>query len=141
MTETKITGLLFKLADLGVTGLLVTYSGGGGDYQIDDIVYTVNKLDADDNRAINELDSISTYSPTALHLDDLDIDINSDLHDFVLTILLYDYDIPNWVKDDGGYGAVSILIPSGKYRIVNTIYITETDTSIHSGNLLSKTED
>ena len=61
MTEIEVTSLLLKLADLGVTGLLVTYSGGGGDYQIDDIVYTVNKLDEDDNRAIDELDSISTY--------------------------------------------------------------------------------
>lgn len=138
MTEMEVTSLLLKLGDLGVTGLLVTYSGGGGDYQIDDIIYTVNKLDADDDRAIDELDSISTYSPTALHLDDLDIDTHNDLHDFVLTILLYDYDIPNWVKDDGGYGAVSILVPSGKYKVVNTIYITETDTSLHNGNLLSK---
>jgi hypothetical protein len=141
MTEMETTAVLLQLADHGITGILVTYSGGGDDNQIDDIVYTKNKLSEDDNRAINELDSITTYSPSALHLQDIDIDTYDALHDFVMSILLYSRDIPNWWKDDGGYGAVSILVPSGKYRIVNTIYITETDTSIHSGNLLNKTEE
>jgi hypothetical protein len=141
MTEMETTAVLLQLADHGITGILISYSGGGGDNQIDDIVYTKNKLSEDENRAINEIDSIDAYTPTAFHLQDIDIDTKDALEDFVMSILLYSKDIPNWWKNDGGYGAVSILVPSGKYRIVNTIYITDSDTSIHSGNLLNKTEE
>lgn len=142
MTETKITGLLFQLADFGITGILISYSGGGGDGQIDDIVYTTEELDKDPHKAFDEIDSVTMYTPSASSLSDLDVDVYDALYDFVMyKILRVPWDIPDWYGEEGGYGHVALLVPSGQYQIINTIYITDTDTSRHKGDLLSKTED
>jgi hypothetical protein len=72
MTELELTSLLFQLADHGVTGIKVHYSGGGDDGAIEWIGYTkepcatpedvndyIDSWDNDSNLA--ELDS-SAYS-------------------------------------------------------------------------------
>lgn len=140
MTELEMTGLLVKLANEGVTGLLVTYSGGGDSGAIDDIVYTTEKLDAyDDDYALDKIDSIDTYSPEATYLRKLSYRLNDDLNEF-LTYYILD-GIEDWWNNDGGYGKVSILVPSGKYKINNTIYITHTEDYTHEGDLLSQTKE
>jgi hypothetical protein len=139
MTELEMTGLLVKLANEGVTGLLVTYSGGGDSGAIDDIVYTTDKLDEDDEIAIDQIDSIDTYSPNAKYLRALSYSMNDDLNDFLSQYILDG--IEDWWNNDGGYGKVSILVPSGKYKINNSIYITHTEDYTHEGDLLSQTEE
>ena len=47
-------------------------------------------------------------------------------------------DIEDWWNNEGGHGVMSIMVPSGKYKINNTIYITETEDYFHEGDLLSK---
>ena len=54
MTENDLTGLLLQLADRGVTGIKLFYSGGGDSGAIDDVVYTTSKLNKDDEDAFNE---------------------------------------------------------------------------------------
>ena len=141
MTELEMTGLLFKLAELDVTGILIVYSGGGGDGEIDDIVYTTKELHKDIDVALNQIDSLDTYSQDNKSLIDLDADAYDLMYDFVMhKILKASWDIPDWYREEGGYGHVALLIPSGQYEVINTIYITETDTSRHEGDLLSKIE-
>jgi len=140
MTELEMTGLLVKLANEGVTGILALYSGGGDSGAIDDIVYTTEKLDAyDDDYALDKIDSIDTYSPEAKYLRKLSYGLNDDLNEFLSRYILDD--IEDWWNNDGGYGKVSILVPSGKYKINNSIYITHTEDYTHEGDLLSKTEE
>ena len=139
MTELEMTSLLVKLANEGVTGLLVTYSGGGDSGAIDDIVYTTDKLDENDEIALDQIDSIDTYTPGTKYLRALSYGMNDDLNDFITEKLLDN--IEDWWNNDGGYGKVSILVPSGKYKINNTIYITNTEDYTHEGDLLSQTEE
>ena len=139
MTELEMTSLLVKLANEGVTGLLVTYSGGGDSGAIDDIVYTTEKLDENDEIALDHIDSIDTYTPGAKYLRALSYGMNDDLRDFVINYLLDD--IEDWWNNDGGYGKVSILVPSGKYKISNSVYISHTEDYTHEGDLLGKTEE
>lgn len=142
MTEIEMTGLLVKLANYDVTGILITYTGGGGDGQIDEIVYTTKELDKNSYTALNSIDSIEMYLPRAQKLIDLDLDLYNTLCSFVMDNILQTVDdLPDWYNDDGGYGTLSMLIPSGKYEIINTIYITDTDTTRHEGDLLSKIEE
>ncbi len=111
MTELEMTGLLVKLANEGVTGLLVTYSGGGDSGAIDDIVYTTEKLDAyDDDYALDEIDSMDTYTPEVKYLRSLDQSLNDDLNSFLVDCILDN--IEDWWNNEGGYGKVSILVPS-----------------------------
>ena len=139
MTELEMTSLLVELANEGVTGLLVTYSGGGDSGAIDDIVYTTEKLDEDDEIAIDQIDSIDTYSPGAKYLRALSYSMNDDLNNFLTECILDN--IEDWWNNDGGYGKVSILVPSGKYKISNSVYISHTEDYTHEGDLLSKTEE
>ena len=132
----EITGLLVKLANEGITGILAVYSGGGDSGAIDDIVYTTEKLDEDPDYALDEIDSIETYTPEAMYLRALDQSLNDDLNDFLTEVILNN--IEDWWNEAGGYGKVSLLVPSGNYKVNNTIYITNTQDYQHEGNLLSK---
>ena len=131
MTENEMTGLLLKLADLGVTGIKIFYSGGGDSGDIDDVVYTTTK-----EAAFNDIMNLSTYGEGILHLADLDGELRDQLIDFANEKILND--LEDWWNNDGGYGVMNIKIPSGKYEIANTIYVTDTEEFGHDGNLISK---
>lgn len=139
MTENEMTTFLFKLGDLGVTGVLAIYSGGGDSGAIDDILYTTEKLDGDDDWALDEIDAIDAYSQDAKYLRSLDQNLNDDLNDFLSQYILDE--IEDWWNNDGGYGRMSILVPSGKYKINNNVYYTQTEEYFHKGDLLGKTKE
>ncbi len=131
MTENEMTGLLLKLADLGVTGIKIFYSGGGDSGDIDDVVYTTTK-----KVTFYDIMNLSTYGEGILHLATLDGELRDDLIDFANEKILND--LEDWWNNDGGYGVMIIKIPSGQYEIHNTIYITDTEEFEHDGDLISK---
>ena len=132
MTENEMTGLLLQLADLGVTGIKIFYSGGGDSGDIDDIVYTTTK-EADFINIIN----LTNYGENLLNLQTLDDELADKIKDFANEKILND--LEDWWNNDGGYGVMLIKIPSGQYEISNNIYVTDTEEFEHNGNLISKT--
>jgi len=128
MMEDEITGYLLKLADRGITGIKASYDGAGDSGAIDNIRgYT------DENITLDELNDKSIWS-----LQDNSIDLSKDS---ILENYLYDYlleDIEDWYNNEGGYGTVCILVPSGEYNIYNNVRVTNSIQYDHSGNLLSK---
>ena len=132
MTENEMTGLLLKLADLGVTGVKIFYSGGGDSGDIDDVVYTTTK-----EVNFNDINNLTNYGENALYLTNLDHDLKDDITAFASSKILDE--IEDWWNNDGGYGAMLIKIPSGKYEINNIIYVTDTEDFEHNGDLISKT--
>jgi len=120
MTENEMTGLLLKLADLGVTGIKIFYSGGGDSGDIDDVVYTTIK-----EAAFNNIMNLSNHGENVLYLANLDGYLRDDLIDFANEKILND--LEDWWNNDGGYGVMLIKIPSGEYEIANTIYVTDTE--------------
>ena len=132
MTENDMTGLLLKLADLGVTGIKIFYSGGGDSGALDDIVYTTKQI-----VDIEDINYLENYGEDVLNLKDLDSALSSDIENFAEEQILND--IEDWWNNDGGHGVMLIAIPSGNYKINNTIYITETVDFLHEGDLISKT--
>jgi hypothetical protein len=134
MTENEMTGLLFKLADLGVTGIKVKYDGGGDSGAIEWIGYTTEKCDTpeDVNDNINDWENDS-------NLAQLDSEAYSLIENFVDETILND--IEDWWNNEGGFGDLCICVPSGKYIINNSIRITETEDFFHDGDLFSKTEE
>lgn len=132
MTENEMTGLLLQLADLGVTGIKIFYSGGGDSGDIDDIVYTTTK-EADFNNIMN----LTSHGEDVLYLQNLDDELADKIKDFANEKILND--LEDWWNNDGGYGVMLIKIPSGQYEISNTIYVTDTEEFGHDGDLISKT--
>lgn len=132
-----MTGLLLQLADRGVTGIRVHYSGGGDSGAIEDINYTTATLDENEEDAFEYISQLSTYGYNAApNLRDLDNSIYSDIQDFANDRILSD--IEDWWNNDGGYGVLCILVPSGKYKIENTIYFTSTENYTHDGSLIDQ---
>ena len=132
MTENDMTSLLLQLADRGVTGIRVHYAGGGDSGALEDIVYTTKEI-AD----IEDINYLENYGEDVLNLKDLDSALSSDIENFAEEQILND--IEDWWNNDGGHGVMLIAIPSGNYKINNTIYITETVDFLHEGDLISKT--
>ena len=131
MTENDMTGLLLQLADLGVTGIKIIYSGGGDSGAIDDIIYTTEEV-----TFLEDLENLDQYGENVLNLRDLSTSLYSDIEDFATSKLLDN--IEDWWNNEGGYGTVLIAIPSGNYKINNNIYFTETETYNHNGNLINQ---
>ena len=132
MTENEMTGLLLQLADLGVTGIKIFYSGGGDSGDIDDIVYTTTK-----EASFDDIMNLTSYGENLLNLQTLDDELSDRIKDFANEKILND--LEDWWNNDGGYGVMLIKIPSGQYEINNNIYTTDTEEFEHNGNLINKT--
>ena len=137
MNEINMMGTLVKLADLGVTGIKVQYEGSGDSGAIENVVYTTEKMDEDEEAAFDDINDIEVWGQDVSHLQELDSGLSSDIANFVEEQLLND--IEDWWNNEGGYGSVCILIPSGKYKIYNDIRITQIESYFHEGSLIQKT--
>jgi len=134
MTENELTGLLLKLADMGVTGIKVHYNGGGDSGAIERIGYT--KSDCATPEDVD--DEVDTWDAES-NLMDLDGRAYSLIEDFAQDTILDD--IEDWWNNEGGFGDLCICVPSGKYIVNNHINITETEDYFHDGSLLEKVEE
>ena len=132
MTENEMTGLLFKLADLGITGVKVKYDGGGDSGAIEWIGYTTEKCDTpeDVNDNVEDWDNDS-------NLAQLDSAAYSLIEDFASEKILDD--IEDWWNNDGGYGYLCIKVPSGEYKVFNMINVMNIEEFEHEGGLIDKT--
>jgi hypothetical protein len=134
MTEIEMTGLLIKLADHGVTGIKIHYDGSGDSGAIEEICYTTDPCaspsDVDDNVEIWG----SSYSLS--HLDEIAYKaIENFAHEKLLE------DIEDWYNNEGGFGDISICVPSGKYMIDNHVRYYTTEDYQHEGSLIEKSAD
>ena len=129
-----MTGLLLKLADLGVTGIKVKYDGGGDSGAIEWIGYTTEKCDTpgDVGDNINDWENDS-------NLAQLDSEAYSLIENFASEKILDE--LEDWWNNEGGFGDLCICIPSGKYFVNNHVRVTETEDFFHEGGLLEKTEN
>jgi len=130
-------GTLVRLADLGVTGIKVQYEGSGDSGAIENIVYIIDKMVEDEEDAFDNINDIYVWNNDVLHVKDLDSGLASDIEHFVEEKLLND--IEDWWNNDGGYGAVCIIVPSCKYKIFNDIRVTHVESFYHEGSLIDKT--
>lgn len=139
MNETMMTSLLIQLADLGVTGIQIYYEGSGDSGCIDEVLYTTDKLPEDEEDAFDKLRSLNSWEEGAKYLRNLDSGLSSDIENFSEEKILNG--VEDWWNNEGGYGTMCILVPSGKYDVMNNVRITEVDTYTHEGSLINKSLD
>lgn len=133
MTELELTALLFKLADLNITGVKVKYDGSGDSGAIEWIGYTAEPCETPED--VN--DNIDDWASEA-NLENIDKELHTQIKNFGYGIL---DDIEDWWNNEGGFGELCICVPSGKYIINNHVRITETEDYFHDGDLLSKADE
>jgi hypothetical protein len=134
MTELKLTSLLFRLADFGITGVKVKYDGGGDSGSIEWIGYTKEPCETPEDVH----DKVDDWADEC-NLAKFDQDAYYTIESFVEEKLLND--VEDWWNNEGGWGEVGICVPSGKYIINNHVRITETEDYFHDGSLLDKVEE
>ena len=134
MTELELTSLLFRLADLGITGVKVKYDGGGDSGAIEWIGYTKQPCETPED--VN--DNIEDWEDGSKLLN-IDHDLFMELETFAENKLLDD--IEDWWNNEGGWGELCICVPSGKYIINNNIRITDHESYFHDGSILDKAEE
>ena len=139
MNETMMTSLLIQLADLGVTGIQIHYEGGGDSGCIDEVLYTTDKLPESLEDAFDKIRCLNTWDEESKYLRNLDSGLSSDIESFAEEKILDS--IEDWWNNEGGYGTMCILVPSGKYDVMNNVRITEIETFEHVGNLIDQTLD
>ena len=136
MNEMMMTSLLIQLADLGVTGIRIYYEGSGDSGCIDEVLCTTAKLPEDEEKAFDKIRSFNSWEEGAKYLRNLDSGLSSDIESFAEEKILDS--IEDWWNNDGGYGTLAIMVPSGRYRVQNTIYITNTEDFFHEGDLVDR---
>jgi hypothetical protein len=134
MTELELTSLLFRLADIGITGIKVRYDGGGDSGSVEWIGYTAKPCETPED--VN--DDITDWENDANLANIVEGKDYSLVEDFAYKIL---DDIEDWWNNEGGFGSFCFLVPSGKYIINNSIRITDTEEYFHDGDLLDKTKE
>ena len=139
MNETIMTSLLIQLADLGVTGIQIYYEGSGDSGCINEVLYTTDKLPENIQDAFDKIRCLNTWDEESKYLRNLDSGLSSDIESFAEEKILDS--IEDWWNNEGGYGTMCILVPSGKYDVMNNIRITEIETFEHVGNLIDQTLD
>ena len=136
MNETMMTSLLIQLADLGVTGIKIKYEGSGDSGCIEEVLYTIDKLSENEEDAFDAVKSLEPWDPAIRYLDALDSGLSSDIQNFAEEQILND--LEDWWNNEGGYGELCILVPSGKYQVENNIRIVSVEDYIHEGSLIDK---
>jgi hypothetical protein len=139
MNEAMMTSLLIQLADLGVTGIQIYYEGSGDSGCINEVLYTTDKLPENIQDAFDKIRCLNTWDEESKYLRNLDSGLSSDIESFAEEKILDS--IEDWWNNEGGYGTMCILVPSGKYDVMNNIRITEIETFEHVGNLIDQTLD
>lgn len=139
MNETMMTGLLIQLADLGVTGIKIKYEGSGDSGCIEDVLYTTDKLPEDEELAFDAVNELEPWDSKIKRLDFLHSGLCSDIQNFAEEKILND--VEDWWNNEGGYGHMCILVPSGKYWIQNNVRTTHVDDYYHVGSLIDKSLD
>jgi len=139
MNETMMTSLLIQLADLGVTGIKITYEGSGDSGCIENVFYTTDKLPKNEEDAIDAVNELEPWDPGIKHLDLLHSGLCSDIQNFAEEKILND--VEDWWNNEGGYGHMCILVPSGKYWVQNNVRTTHVDDYYHVGSLIDQSLD
>jgi hypothetical protein len=134
MKEIDLTSLLFRLADIGITGIKVRYDGGGDSGAIEWIGFTKQECETPED--VN--DNIDDWTDDANLSKVVESDDYNIIQDFAYKIL---DEIEDWWNNEGGFGSFCFLVPSGKYIINNSVRIIETEDYFHDGSLIDKTKD
>jgi hypothetical protein len=131
MTEQELMQTLIQLADLGVTGIRISYEGSGDSGCIDGLLYTEEK-----DVSIEDVQNLRWDSKD---LNNLSSELASNIENFAHAQILDD--IEDWWNNEGGSGTLAILVPSGEYNVQNNIRVINYEEYFHEGNLFRKTED
>ena len=131
-TELNIPTICFKLKDMGVVAVQISYNGSGDSGCIEEFALYSNESLEEGNASIEEL---MDWSEWEIHPNQADIkcpdEIESFLTEFFESAILND--VEDWWNNDGGYGILTFNVDTMQWKCNNNCYRTETDSYYHEG--------
>jgi len=130
-TEKQFMELMLNLSTRGIKAINVYYEGSGDSGAIDSVTATIDESKA--QSWIEDPENASHYSK------DGDIVPLTELEHQIIQDMSYEYilnNIGDWYNNDGGFGNITIEVPSGKYNCSNNMRITQVETESVEGNFL-----
>ena len=136
--ETSLTVIMLELAEANITGLQIVYEGSGDSGAIENILFTKEPLETPDDIS-NHIDDRwglkHGLSESGIEMTKI-TSLVTNIEDLITSVLLNE--IEDWWNNDGGYGVVNMLVPSGQYKIENSVRFMETYDYEHEGDLFNK---
>jgi hypothetical protein len=139
MKEKEIISLLYQLQDMGVTGVNIGYEGGGDDGCIEQVAYTSDELSDDNEEAFDQIHCLDMWGESHKNLKDLHGEVSEMITSLVDNYILQN--IEDWWNNEGGYGNLCVMIPSGRYKVFNNIRYTNVETYLTEGELMELQDD
>ena len=131
-TELDMPAVCFKLKDMGVVAIQISYNGSGDSGCIENFgLYTEESM-KEDNVSIKEL---MEWSEWDIHNCEADLICSDEIKDYLVNFFEQSVlnDVEDWWNNDGGYGILTFDIDRMEWKCNNNCYRTETDNYYHQG--------
>lgn len=127
MTELELTANLFKLADMGITGLEANYEIGEDDYiSLGHVYYTTD--------IVKETKRPLFVSAVKM----LDTDMNDLFREHIINNVIKTH-IFEFNGSNGSSGDIYMFAPSGYYEVIHRKNVVTYIVSHHNGDLINNT--
>lgn len=126
MTEAELTANLFKLADMGITGLEANYDVSEGTTNLSSIFYTTGVVP-------------ETKRPlfvAAVRM--LDADMNELFREYIIDNIIKTH-FDGFNQPDGCSGDIYMWVPSGKYELLHRKRVITYKIAHYNGDLINNT--
>ena len=135
MEELELMELLLQAAQYGVTGIVISYDGSNHPYA-ETVAFTNGTFESAEE-IHDEADPWG--DPHKIFVINDDEALKRKVEGYFDAVLADKIDA-DW-NDDGGYGTVAIMVPSGEMYINSVVRITRAENYIYKGNMITgKTE-
>lgn len=119
--QQKWSSIMSFLSDLGYDRIVIEYSGSGDSCDID---------------LVDFIKSDSELSRGKFTLDDKYEEIGESVTDFIREFASARLDhVEDWWNNDGGYGTMTIQVPSGEYLISNNQETRDYENFVHNDQI------
>lgn len=135
MSELESMGLLLKIAQYDITGIKLDYSGDEKHPGVDAMCFTKTK-DILPEAIHHEIDCWNSPSQNFYVLGDDGAELYTGIEKY------FDENFAHMINSDwcgeGGYGSVSISIPSGLFYIKSVVRVMDTTDHQYRGEMIKK---
>ena len=130
--ELAMPAICFKLKDMGVVAIQISYNGSGDSGCIENFGLYSHESLKEDNVSVEELMNWSEWDIHESQSDEeCPNEIETYLVEFFESCILND--VEDWWNNDGGYGILTFNVDTMEWRCNNNCYRTETDHFHHQG--------
>lgn len=140
MNEKSLTNIMLQLSQYNITGIQINYEGSGDSGCVERICFTQEPaILLEDLQNIFDDSWNSKFDLENFCSDPQKVTELKEVIDDIVSELLLDC-IEDWYNNDGGFGSVYMLVPSGNYCIENNVRYMEVHAYHHEDNVFNKTK-